>query len=60
MTIAGGISRGLGLLSLIALAACDVPPPVAPIPDTPPVQRPEDIPIPFQVPVVLEPSEASV
>jgi hypothetical protein len=55
MTIAGGILRGVGLLGLMLLAACETPPPIEQIPNTPPVQRPEPVP----EPVVVEPSEAS-
>ncbi len=49
--------RMTGLLGLLTLAACETPPPVEPIPNTPPVQRPEPTPEPEQI--VTEPSEAS-
>ena len=48
-------------MALLTLAACDVPGPVTPIdtPATSPQLRPDDVPIPFQVPVTMEPSAQS-
>jgi hypothetical protein len=60
MTIAGGILRAAGLLGLLTLAACETTPSVEPIPNTPPVQRPDPTPVPPAPVVVTPPSETSV
>ncbi len=58
MTYASGIIRAVGLTGLLTLAACETTPPVTPIPDTPPVSRPEPV-EELAPPVITEPSEAS-